>query len=79
TTPATTATRAPTTTAIGSEPSASSTTQPTTGALPTVRPGAFCAPEGAVGTYRGRTYVCSTTSATGTPYVNGAKRWRQQN
>ncbi|MGA1763920.1 MAG: GmrSD restriction endonuclease domain-containing protein [Ilumatobacteraceae bacterium] len=87
TTPATTATRAPTTTAIGSGSSASSTTQtnsssttqPTTGSLPTVRPGAFCAPEGAVGTYRGRTYVCSTTSATGTPYVNGAKRWRQQN
>ena len=45
--------------------------------LPTITPGAFCTPEGAKGEYSGRSYVCSTTNASGVPYSNGAKRWRQ--
>jgi hypothetical protein len=62
--------------AVGS--STTSTTPAPDGALPTIRPGAFCAPEGALGTYGGRIYVCSKTDAKGTPYSNGSKRWRQQ-
>ncbi len=80
TTPATTATRAPTTTTIVPPTTmVDDSANDSNGSLCNGSSGAFCAPEGAVGTYRGRTYVCSTTSATGTPYVNGAKRWRQQN
>lgn len=62
----------------GNSASTTSTTQASDGSLPTIRPGAFCTPEGALGTYGGRTYVCSKTDAKGTPYANGAKRWRQQ-
>ena len=45
--------------------------------LPTVSPGAYCAPQGARGTSSGRTYVCSTTKADGSPYSGGRARWRQ--
>lgn len=45
--------------------------------VPTITPGAFCTPEGAKGEYNGRSYVCSTTNASGVPYSNGSKRWRQ--
>ena len=56
------------------------TTQAPSGGLQPIsgRPGSFCAPEGAIGSYGGRVYVCSKTSAEGIPYANGAKRWRQQ-
>jgi hypothetical protein len=45
--------------------------------LPTVKPGAFCAPKGARGTSSGRTYVCATTKADGSPYDGGRAHWRQ--
>ena len=47
------------------------------GALPSITPGSFCAPEGARGTFNAKSYVCSTTSAAGVPYSNGRARWRQ--
>jgi len=47
------------------------------GSLPTVSPGAFCAPEGARGTFNAKSYVCSKTNASGAPYPNGRARWRQ--
>ena len=43
-----------------------------------VYPGAWCSPEGAVGTYtNGKTYVCSKTNQSGTPYSDGRARWRR--
>jgi len=47
------------------------------GALPTISPGAYCAPQGAKGTFNGKSYVCATTNASGVPYSNGRARWRQ--
>lgn len=47
-------------------------------ALPTIRPGAFCTPEGGLGTYSARVYVCAKTRTTGEPYSDGRARWRQQ-
>ncbi|CAB4566487.1 unannotated protein [freshwater metagenome] len=47
-------------------------------ALPTIRPGAFCTPEGGLGTYSERVYVCAKTRTTGEPYGDGRARWRQQ-
>lgn len=71
-------TRSTTATAVSATTLPTSTTQASDGSLATIRPGAFCTPEGALGTYGGRTYVCSKTDAKGTPYSNGSKRWRQQ-
>jgi hypothetical protein len=47
------------------------------GALPTITPGSFCAPEGARGTFNAKSYVCSKNNASGVPYSNGRARWRQ--
>jgi hypothetical protein len=47
-------------------------------ALPTIRPGAFCTPEGALGTYSAKVYLCAKTRTTGEPYSDGRARWRQQ-
>lgn len=47
-------------------------------ALPSIRPGAFCTPEGALGAYSARVYVCAKTRTTGEPYSDGRARWRQQ-
>lgn len=46
--------------------------------LPTIRPGAYCTPEGALGTYSARTYLCAKTKTTGEPYSDGRARWRRQ-
>ena len=46
------------------------------GALPTIHPGAWCSPKGALGTRNGKSYVCSTTSATGRPYADNRAHWR---
>jgi len=71
-------TRSTTAPAGSATTSTMSTTQASDGSLAAIRPGAFCTPEGALGNYGGRTYVCSKTDAKGTPYSNGSKRWRQQ-
>jgi Domain of unknown function (DUF1994). len=61
--------------------SASTSTTVTPGGSPVVtslRPGSFCAPEGATGSSNGRMYVCSKTNMSGTPYSGNRTRWRQQ-
>ena len=61
--------------------SASTSTSAAPGGSPVVtslRPGSFCAPEGATGVYNGRMYVCSKTSMSGNPYSGNRARWRQQ-
>lgn len=47
-------------------------------ALPTIRPGAFCTPEGGLGQYSTRVYLCAKTRTTGEPYTDGRARWRQR-
>ena len=48
-----------------------------TGSVATVSPGAYCSPVGATGrSAAGKAYVCSLTSATGTPYAGGRAHWR---
>ena len=42
------------------------------------RPGSFCAPEGAIGSYNGLVYVCSKTDVNGNPYSGNRARWRRQ-
>lgn len=42
------------------------------------RPGSFCAPEGALGSYNGLVYVCSKTDVNGNPYSGNRARWRRQ-
>lgn len=65
------------TSAVVSSSTTSTTQAPSTGSSK-VYPGAWCAPEGATGTYtNGKTYVCSKTSQSGTPYSDGRARWRQ--
>ena len=66
---------APVTTLTTSAPQTSS--EPSSGALPTITPGSYCAPQGAHGTYNGKSYLCATTNASGVPYSNGRARWRQ--
>jgi hypothetical protein len=52
-------------------------TQGSTAASTDIKPGAFCTPVGAHGTYHGQSYLCSTTKANGTPYAGGRARWRK--
>lgn len=47
-------------------------------ALPTIRPGAFCTPEGGLGQYSTRVYLCAKKRTTGEPYTDGRARWRQR-
>lgn len=66
-----------TTVASVDAPRTTATTASSTGAS-RLYPGAWCSPEGATGTYtNGKTYVCSKTSQSGTPYADGRARWRQ--
>jgi hypothetical protein len=76
TTIATSTTRAVTATTATSGASGSATT--TVAGQPNVRPGSFCAPEGAVGTYNGLAYVCSKTDVNGNAYSGNRARWRRQ-
>jgi len=53
------------------------TTAPKGAATATVNPGSYCSPTGATGySSAGKKYVCSTTSASGTPYAGGRAHWR---
>ena len=72
-------TAAPTTTGVATSPAASTTVAPSgSSSVVSVRPGSYCAPEGATGAYGGRTYVCSKTDVSGKPYSGNRARWRQQ-
>ena len=79
TTPSSTGRSTVTTATTVASTGASTTVAP--GGSPVVaslRPGSFCAPEGATGTHNGRMYVCSKTNMSGTPYMGNRARWRQQ-
>ena len=52
-------------------------TQGSTAASTDIKPGAFCKPVDAHGTYNGLSYLCSTTKVDGTPYAGGRARWRK--
>lgn len=67
-----------TTTVAPSQSGATAGSGSSSPALVSVRPGAFCAPEGALGTYNSLTYVCSKTDVNGTPYSGNRARWRRQ-
>ena len=75
-------TRAVTATAVSTSSTTATGTSGTTGGSGTsqvvVRPGSFCAPLDAIGTYNGVTYVCSKTDVNGTPYSQNRARWRRQ-
>ena len=58
-------------------PTAAPTTQGSAAASADIKPGAFCTPVGAYGTYNGLSYLCSTTKVNGTPYAGGRARWRK--
>lgn len=81
--PVTTSPGTPVTTVPSSGSTVASTVAPATtapakgGAVPTIKPGAFCSPKGAQGTYSGTAYVCSTSKTDGTPYSDGRARWRK--
>jgi len=60
-------------------PASPSTTTPAS-TLPVsvgeVSPGAFCSPEGALGTYNGIPHVCSKTAKNGSVFIDGKAHWR---
>lgn len=47
------------------------------GSVTGFKPGQFCTPKGASGSYQGLAYVCSTSNAQGVPYKDGRARWRR--
>lgn len=60
----------------GQSGSTVTTTSPVKGST-SFKPGQFCTPVGARGTYNGRSYVCSRSNAQGVPYKDSRARWRQ--
>jgi cytochrome c5 len=63
--------------------STSTTTASSTSTAPSltqakdISPGAYCAPVDGLGSYKSLVYVCSKTSADGTPYSGNRARWRK--
>ena len=55
----------------------SSSTTPASVEVKDISPGAFCAPVDGLGSYKSLVYVCSKTSADGTPYSGNRARWRK--
>lgn len=58
-------------------PTVAPTAQSSAAASTDIKPGAFCTPVDAHGTYNGLSYLCSTTKVDGTPYAGGRARWRK--
>ena len=74
------------TTAVGSTASTASTTSTTistnivaanSSQAKDISPGSYCAPVDGLGSYKSLVYVCSKTSADGTPYSGNRARWRK--
>ena len=76
-TTAPTKSRTPDTATTGESTNNDTSNSDGSGSVATIKPGAFCAPEGARGVFNGRNYVCSKTKATGEPYAGNRARWRQ--
>lgn len=60
---------------FGTPPGTVAPAPTTADTLPEGVPGRFCTPEGAKGTYKGDSVVCSRTKADGTTYVDNRARW----
>ena len=52
-------------------------TAPASAEVKDISPGAYCAPVDGLGSYKSLVYVCSKTSADGTPYSGNRARWRK--
>lgn len=76
TAPSTSPSAAPPTSPPGAS-GVSTTVAAQTGVTTDIRPGAFCTPLGALGTYRSVQYVCAATNADGVAYPGGRARWRR--
>ena len=72
TTTSTTAATSTTSTTISTNTSSSGSSQ-----IKDISPGSYCAPVDGLGSYKSLVYVCSKTSADGTPYSGNRARWRK--
>ena len=72
TTSTTAATSTTTSTTISTNTSSSTSSQ-----AKDISPGSYCAPVDGLGSYKSLVYVCSKTSADGTPYSGNRARWRK--
>jgi hypothetical protein len=66
-----------TATSSTSTTSSSTSTAPASTQAKDISPGAYCAPVDGLGSYKSLVYVCSKTSADGTPYSGNRARWRK--
>lgn len=60
----------------GTSPSTSTPASTLPVSVGEVTPGAFCSPEGALGTYGGVPHVCSKTAKNGLVFIDGKAHWR---
>jgi cell division septation protein DedD len=60
----------------GTSPSTSTPASTLPASVGEVTPGAFCSPEGALGTYGGVPHVCSKTAKNGSAFIDGKAHWR---
>lgn len=76
TVPGSTSTTSATSSSTSSTTSSSSTVPSSTQAKD-ISPGSYCAPVDGLGSYKSLVYICSKTSADGTPYSGNRARWRK--
>lgn len=80
TTPVSPTTTLPSTPSTATPPSTSPSTSTPASTLPIsvgeVTPGAFCSPEGALGSSGGVPHVCSKTAKNGSAFIDGKAHWR---
>ncbi|MCX6534949.1 MAG: HNH endonuclease family protein [Actinobacteria bacterium] len=72
----TTSTTVPSSTATSATTSSTSTA-PASAEAKDISPGSYCAPVDGLGSYKSLVYICSKTSADGTPYSGNRARWRK--
>jgi cytochrome c5 len=66
-----------TSTTAATSTTASTTSSSTSSEAKDISPGSYCAPVDGLGSYKSLVYVCSKTSADGTPYSGNRARWRK--
>ena len=66
-----------TVTSSSSSTTSSTSTAPASAEAKGISPGAYCAPVDGLGSYKSLVYICSKTSAGGTPYSGNRARWRK--
>lgn len=77
TTPSTVATSTTVQSSTSTATASSTSTAPSSTQAKDISPGAYCAPVDGLGSYKSLVYVCSKTSADGTPYSGNRARWRK--